>query len=1406
MGGLVVKQAYLLGRREPGFRTVADRVCSIFFLATPHQGASIAQVLSRLTTVIGTRPFVEDLFPQSPLIQSLSEDFPQICADLELFSFYETRPMSVGINKILIVEKSSAVMNLPNERRTFLEADHRNVAMFAIREDPSYVSVRNALATVVASKRHRRQSLELAKGATTSREDRNSLSRFLDVYGAPEDDLMTQESLKLPGSCEWLINHECYQSWKTSPDPAFLWLQGRPGAGKSVLSSHIVDDLRSQALDCRFFFFQARDTVKSTVTRCLQSMAWQMAMLHPEILDKMRDMITERRDNMTNSSESRSVWQRIFLAGILKVKPRKRQFWVIDAMDECTGSSDMTVFLTRIQEHWPLSVLVTSRDAAENHKRGTSRKITIESHAISEQDSLQDISLLLEADLPYLPCLASDRWPTPEKLASEILESQVTSEREITEVMNSIPSDMDALYCDILARMETARFGKETTKAILAWAAYAFRPLHLAEMQTAIEMDIEDKISDVQRVISRCCGSLLYVDKYDKVQLVHLTAREFLTRGGTESEFVLTTTFLFQHLDHADPNEEELLLVLFNFLQTPSLPNWIEYMAANGDLRTVHNAGNTIKTLLSRRSQHPQPADRSIAPGQQKLEILRKWGDDLTHVVLRFSERLRRFPKIIHHHIAPFCPPDSAIRQAFGCSTRGISVHGLSPHSWNDCLTTIRYEMDRNPELVAAAPGYIAVTIDSEEGQIRIHDDAIFEEMHTIRHVEWVHHIAFAKSGRYFASVGKNAVRVWSPSNGLELVCFQLPRIGASKCVAFAQEDTILRIATDWNQLIEWDMVSNTFIHDEPVSWELDLPKRIRGRQLEAAWLSPGTNLLAALYTDQGHDIVFWDCAEKRFHHVYEQDTEVVQSYGSTLGARGWLTVCAGVLSHGPDNLFAATFSNGHLVVFDLDAGKPVAVNIEEMYSIKLASAHDGRTLVAFDTGEQLTLYEFKTLRLLYRRSLEATDISYGFTFTGDNLRVVEMCLRQWRVWEPPVLRTERSSECKTLLPLPEQSRLEDIIQPTVTKKAQQIIAMTCSHESNLVFCALGDGSVVGYDISGPEPQKELLFVHTVRPNRPKWETQVTVLSFDDRSKILVCGDSWDGFTARTVVRRQQNPQRPGLAWKVGSPLVDVQRRLNYERLLTQILPSSNHERLLVVTKADSTLWAMPLLGEEMSGGWISRIETEWIAGSHRWISRAGTDCGAEVLLRIGETGKDIGVYDWATLSLLRLIPLSISEDVNLVQFACLSHPDYFATDAVNLSGVESPFGGWTHPVLLWDDEDFGGPSSQPISPRWEVIKLILPFRISHLIGIFGRRLVFYTRDYWIVSFEVTPLGSPEGTTVDDGSFARHFFLPNDWNASYHPSDSQIEIGRNGEIIMGYGDELAVIKRALEITIEDGGM
>ena len=308
MGGLVVKMTYILGHHEQEFKPVVDRVCWIFFLATPHQGATIAQVLARLTAVIGVRPFIEDLFPQSPLIQAVSEEFPRVSGHLQLFSFYETRPMTVGVNRLLIVQKSSAVMNLANERQTFLDADHRNVAMYSTN-DPSYVAVKNALATVITSQRDSSQSTAQA----SVHQDQDALSRFLGVSDAPEDGIMTHKSVKLPGSCEWLASKPYYRSWKGSMDSSFLWLRGRPGAGKSVLSSHIVGDLRSQGLDCCFFFFQERDIAKSTASSCLRSIAWQLASLYPAVLDKLKGIISKWQGDPVDKMDSDCVWRRLFL-------------------------------------------------------------------------------------------------------------------------------------------------------------------------------------------------------------------------------------------------------------------------------------------------------------------------------------------------------------------------------------------------------------------------------------------------------------------------------------------------------------------------------------------------------------------------------------------------------------------------------------------------------------------------------------------------------------------------------------------------------------------------------------------------------------------------------------------------------------------------------------------------------------------------------------------------------------------------------------------------------------------------------------------------------------------------------------------------------------------------------------
>ncbi|GAB1319628.1 hypothetical protein MFIFM68171_09838 [Madurella fahalii] len=1446
MGGLVIKMAYIIGLRELEFKPTIDRVRAIFFLATPHQGASIAQTLSRLTAVIGVRPFVEDLFPQSPLIQNISEDFPRVSGNLRLFSFYETRPMSIGINKMLIVEKASARMNLANERATFLDADHRHVAMYSTPEDPCYISVKNALSLVISMQR---ESSHSSQTHFASQQDREALNRFLGVSSAPEDDMMIHDTVKLPGSCEWLTAKPYYRAWKGSTDTSFIWLRGLPGAGKSVLSSHIVSDLRSEGFDCCFFFFQARDNVKSLSNSCLRSMAWQMAMLHPEILDKFKGIMLEWRGSPMDKIDSHSLWRKIFLSGILRVTLKRSQYWVIDAMDECKDLADMTTFLTRIQEHWPVSVLVTSRDTADTHQKVISPKEYIQSYTILEEDSLQDISLLLKANLPYLPCPASAKWPSPEDLAAHILEKsggcflwasiicselrEVTSEREITKVMETTPTDMDSVYRDILAKMETARFGKAAAKAFIAWTTYAFRPLSVAELQTPVEMDINDKIDDVRRSISRCCGSLLYVNQHEKVQLVHSTAREFFTRKGVESEFILTnaeghrrlaivclkfllqdtqkpttrarrlgsepdtyvrspspqppsadpftdyaSTFLFQHLGHVHSDDEELLIMLSNFLGSSSLLRWIEYTAANGDLRTIYQAGKTINTLLNRKAQHSPPVGLARKPGD--LALLDKWGDDLIHLVTKFSGWLRRSPKAIHHLIAPFCPPDSAIRQRFTDPVRGLNVRGISAWCWDDCLTTITYPKGSKPNAVAAGPGYFAVGMMSMEGKVLVYDDTILQETYTLRHGGPVWRLAFSERGKLLATGGAKMVRIWSTENGSEIASFQITSLCLS--IGFAEEDTVLRVVLKQNQLIEWDVESKTFFRDEPATWSADVQDTMQFRTPTLTEIGTAANLLAVVY--RGENVVFWDCIDHRIYDTYEKNTGSIHIFGTRGLAKGSTTVRAAAFGHTLDTiLFAATYSDGDLIVYDIEGGKPIT-SVEGANAMLLAASNDGRTLAGVDSSGNLTLFEFETLRTLYRVQFDTYILPKGLTFTSDNRRFIEIRGDQCRVWEPTVLLRSDIPEEDNCDIVSASTGPPEVGHHVITRPVPEITTIACPQDSSIVFCAVEDGSVFAHDISGPEPEKHLLFVQSA-------ECSIHLLYFDERDSILTCGDRSGRFTARKITRRQSPRQRR--TWEIGPTLVDARSVGQGSGMLQQILMSSKHQKLLVSTEKHSTLWPVPKQGE---GVWIRQIESTGASTGFRWATCPGPS--SDMLLMLGPTGNEISVYDWTTLTLVRTVTLSLRDEIQLDRFGSLSRPNWFVTH----TGITG-HGGEPRPeskILLWNYDDLANTPHDTL-PRADLSAL--PSRVEHIIGIFGTRLVLYMADHWIASIQLLPAGSH--SIVAEESFVQHFFLPDHWIGSMAVSRMIFGMSCDGAILLARRSELAVIKRGVEVT-ENGGV
>lgn len=148
MGGCVAKRAYTLARDNVTYEELASRFHSLFFLGTPHRGSNLALVLRNvLQFAWGSKPFVDDLAPDSSILTAMNDEFRAYANDLRLWSFFETLPMS-GLNK-LVVDKVSATLGFGNEEVSFMDADHRNVCKFHSQDDPNYQKLRNSLSNAI---------------------------------------------------------------------------------------------------------------------------------------------------------------------------------------------------------------------------------------------------------------------------------------------------------------------------------------------------------------------------------------------------------------------------------------------------------------------------------------------------------------------------------------------------------------------------------------------------------------------------------------------------------------------------------------------------------------------------------------------------------------------------------------------------------------------------------------------------------------------------------------------------------------------------------------------------------------------------------------------------------------------------------------------------------------------------------------------------------------------------------------------------------------------------------------------------------------------------------------------------------------------------------------------------------
>ena len=189
-----------------------------------------------------------------------------------------------------------------------------------------------------------------------------------------------------PDTGQWLLDDPSYLEWKHR-SASLLWLHGKAGCGKTVLSSTIIHDLSKLEPGglktiCLYFYFDFQVGQKQTFESCLRSFLVQLMSRTPKALVSLRQLIAAHdtgRSTPSRGSLLEALRQAVVDVGVV--------YLVLDALDECSNRS---ILLQGLEEcrRWglpSLHILATSRketDIEDHMMKLVARQVCLEESVV----------------------------------------------------------------------------------------------------------------------------------------------------------------------------------------------------------------------------------------------------------------------------------------------------------------------------------------------------------------------------------------------------------------------------------------------------------------------------------------------------------------------------------------------------------------------------------------------------------------------------------------------------------------------------------------------------------------------------------------------------------------------------------------------------------------------------------------------------------------------------------------------------------------------------------------------------------------------------------------------------------------------------------------------------------------
>ncbi|KAI0292465.1 hypothetical protein B0F90DRAFT_1822883 [Multifurca ochricompacta] len=368
------------------------------------------------------------------------------------------------------------------------------------------------------------------------------------------------------GTGTWLIEGDGFTEWKNNG--TLLWIHGKPGSGKSVLCSTIIQEfirMREAGLaSIGYFYFDRENTEMQDARGLVSSLLIQLSEqseLCSEIISRLYSA------HATGSEQAGDDALLECLKDMLSIPGQGPIYLILDGLDQSPDDPsaresvlDLIQLLVQLG-HPHLHICVSSRIEADI--RAVLRPLASQTICLDEQSGqAEDINNYINS---FIKTNANtSQWKDEDK---EFVIKKVSEEADgmfrwahcrlnqlrrclpegIQQTLGEFPKTMEEEYERILLDIDANKW--KCASRLFRCIAVAARPLHVSELAEFLALDFKPtefptleagwRPKDPEYAVLATCSSFIHIVNVNGslvVQFSHLSMKQFLTSNGLTAQ------------------------------------------------------------------------------------------------------------------------------------------------------------------------------------------------------------------------------------------------------------------------------------------------------------------------------------------------------------------------------------------------------------------------------------------------------------------------------------------------------------------------------------------------------------------------------------------------------------------------------------------------------------------------------------------------------------------------------------------------------------------------------------------------------------------------------------------------------------------------------------------------------